>query len=174
MKRSILVASLLILVAVAAVSLITGIFFHPEGMGRGRGGSGFASVSIYTQVIPTAAMIGMLALFIYYTALPEIPNIPVQRADAGRSSDKENERQVAQVKSVDESLRFLDADERRVCEILREAGGNLLQKEIAWKTGYSKVKTHRIVYRLVKRGAVNVEKYYNTNKVSLKSQLPEK
>ena len=45
----------------------------------------------------------------------------------------------------------------------------MLQKEIAWKTGYSKVKIHRIVYRLAKRGVVEVEKYFNTNKVRLKT-----
>lgn len=38
----------------------------------------------------------------------------------------------------------------------------MLQTEIGWKVGYSKVKTHRIVYRLAKRGLVEVNEYFNT------------
>ncbi|MGB9659001.1 MAG: helix-turn-helix transcriptional regulator [Nitrososphaerales archaeon] len=68
-------------------------------------------------------------------------------------------------------ISFFDADEKRVIEVLKEAGGSMLQKEITWKTGYSKVKTHRIVHRLAKRGILEVEKYFNTNKVRIKNNL---
>jgi uncharacterized membrane protein len=51
------------------------------------------------------------------------------------------------------------------------AGGTMLQKEISWKTGHSRVKTHRVLIRLIKRGVVSAEKYYNTNKISLSGFL---
>lgn len=173
MKRNVLVVTLLLFVAVAVASLIIGIVLHPEGMGRGRGGSGFAGVSIYTNVIPIVAIVGILAIFVYYTTLPEMPYTQTER-DAVSKGSKESDKEDSPSMPLDVALRFLEVDERRICEVLKEAGGSLLQKEITWKTGYSKVKTHRIVYRLAKRGVVEVEKYFNTNKISLKNQLPEK
>jgi len=72
---------------------------------------------------------------------------------------------------INVALRLLEPDERKVVEALIEAGGTLLQKEISWKTGYSRVKTHRILVRLIRRGVVTSEKYYNTNKITLSKWL---
>lgn len=69
--------------------------------------------------------------------------------------------------SIDVILRLLDTDERQVVEALLEAGGSLLQKDISWKTGFSRVKTHRILVRLLRRDVVTSEKYYNTNRITL-------
>ena len=72
------------------------------------------------------------------------------------------------------SLKFLEADERKVVEVLLEAKGSILQKEISWKTGFSRVKTHRVLARLIRRGVVTAEKYYNTNKITLADSLFDK
>ena len=74
---------------------------------------------------------------------------------------------------TDIALRLLEPDERNVVETLVNEGGSMLQKEISWKTNYSRVKTHRILVRLIRRGVVTSEKYYNTNKVSLSNWLLE-
>jgi DNA-binding transcriptional regulator LsrR (DeoR family) len=50
----------------------------------------------------------------------------------------------------------------------------MLQKEISWETGFSRVKTHRVLARLIRRGVVIAEKYYNTNKITLADFLLEK
>jgi len=68
-------------------------------------------------------------------------------------------------------LRVLNDDERKVIETLAAEGGTMLQKDIRWKTGLSRVKTHRILFRLNKRGIVSAEKYYNTNKIKLADWL---
>jgi uncharacterized membrane protein len=65
----------------------------------------------------------------------------------------------------------LNEDERKVIETLVTGGGTMLQKDIRWKTGLSRVKTHRILHRLAKRGIVSAEKYYNTNKITLADWL---
>lgn len=80
----------------------------------------------------------------------------------------------AQEPPVDVALRLLEADERRVVEVLIEAGGSMLQKEISWKTGFSKVKTHRVLVRLVRRSIVVTEKYYNTNRITIAKWLLKK
>jgi uncharacterized membrane protein len=69
--------------------------------------------------------------------------------------------------SIDVVLRLLETDERRVVDALLEAGGSLLQKDISWKTGFSRVKTHRVLVRLLRRDVVTSEKYYNTNRITL-------
>ena len=69
------------------------------------------------------------------------------------------------------ALRLLESDERQVVDILVKAGGSLLQKEISWETGFSRVKTHRVLVRLIRRGVVTSEKYYNTNKITLAEWL---
>jgi len=75
--------------------------------------------------------------------------------------------------SIDVVLRLLETDERRVVEALLEAGGSLLQKDISWKTGFSRVKTHRILVRLLRRDVVISEKYYNTNRITLSDWIQQ-
>ncbi len=91
---------------------------------------------------------------------------PVGRGGEGSQAKAESMRELA--------LQFLDADERRVVEALLEAKGSMLQKEISWKTGFSRVKTHRVLTRLIRRGVVSAEKYYNTNKITLTDTLLDK
>jgi len=72
---------------------------------------------------------------------------------------------------IEVALRLLESDERKVVEAIIEAGGSLLQKEISWETSFSRVKTHRVLMRLIRRGVVTSEKYYNTNKITLAEWL---
>lgn len=72
---------------------------------------------------------------------------------------------------LDAVLRVLNEDEKKIIETLVAEGGTMLQKDIRWKTGLSRVKTHRILFRLAGRGIVLAEKYYNTNKIVLASWL---
>jgi len=76
-----------------------------------------------------------------------------------------------QVEPIEIALRLLESDEKRVVKALIDAGGSMLQKEISWKTNFSRVKTHRILVRLIRRGVVTSEKYYNTNKITLAEWL---
>ncbi|UCE16613.1 MAG: hypothetical protein JSV12_03115 [Candidatus Bathyarchaeota archaeon] len=76
--------------------------------------------------------------------------------------------------ALDAVLRVLNEDERNVIETLVAGGGTMMQKDIRWKTGLSRVKTHRILFRLAQRGIVSAEKYYNTNKITLADWLTRK
>jgi uncharacterized membrane protein len=73
--------------------------------------------------------------------------------------------------ALDAVLRILNEGERKVIDTLVAEGGMMLQKDIRWKTGLSRVKTHRILFRLAKRGIVSAEKYYNTNRITLAEWL---
>lgn len=72
---------------------------------------------------------------------------------------------------VDAVLRLLNEDEKKVIKTLVAEGGMTLQKDISWKTRFSRVKTHRVLYRLAERGLVAAEKHYNTDKIKLADRL---
>lgn len=86
-------------------------------------------------------------------------------ADIGGSPERENALEVA--------LRLLEPDEIRIVEAVKGAGGSMLQKDISYQLGLSRVKTHRILVRLIKRGVVSAEKYHNTNRIDLADWLKE-
>ena len=71
------------------------------------------------------------------------------------------------------SLRLLHDDERRVVEALVKAGGSMLQKDISYDLKLSRVRTHRVLVRLIERGVVKAEKHYNTNMITLSDWLRE-
>jgi len=68
-------------------------------------------------------------------------------------------------------LRLLSEDERKAVSKLVDGGGKALQAEISRLPGLSKVKSHRIVKRLEKRGVVTVEDFGKTNMVRLAKEI---
>ena len=72
---------------------------------------------------------------------------------------------------IEAVLQVIGEDERKVVHVLMESGGQMLQKEVSWKTGFSRVKTHRVLVKLLRRGLVSAEKYYNTNRITLANWL---
>jgi hypothetical protein len=72
---------------------------------------------------------------------------------------------------LDVTLRLLNEDEGRIVRALVGAGGSMLQKDISYDLGLSRVKTHRVLVGLIERGVVYAEKHYNTNKITLAEWL---
>ena len=68
-------------------------------------------------------------------------------------------------------IKGLTEEERKVVEYIAENGGEVLQKDIARDLGLSRLKTHRLVSSLRKRGVVEVEQWGNTNKVRLRREV---
>ena len=64
----------------------------------------------------------------------------------------------------------LTQDERRVVEYLERNGGQALQKEIARELGITRLKAHRLISSLRKRGVVEVKPWGNTNLVRLNKE----
>jgi len=76
---------------------------------------------------------------------------------------------------IDAVMMVLEPDEQRIVEALKEAGGNMCQNEVAKKVGYSRVKAHRTIARLAKRGVILIEKLGagKTNRISISPWLLE-
>jgi uncharacterized membrane protein len=49
----------------------------------------------------------------------------------------------------------------------------MLQRDISRELGFSRIKTHRVLVRLLRRGVVKAKKYYNTNRIELANWLKQ-
>ena len=64
-------------------------------------------------------------------------------------------------------LSVLDEYEKKVVEIVSNAGGEVNQRKIVQETNLSKAKVSRVIRSLVERGIVEVERLGRTNKIKL-------
>ena len=148
---------------------------------------GSESLLQYWIIIPVIIISGIvIILYVYRSWFPQLHTIQptdhlknqvrqhtdshvndLNEHDTQNISNKNLHEREEESPSINVVLRLLETDERRVVEALVEAGGSLLQKDISWKTGFSRVKTHRILVRLLRRDVVTSEKYYNTNRITL-------
>lgn len=155
---------LIILVALA-ISVIFLIF----GLGsvfswKGHGMSGRIPQSLWLALAMIPLFIG-ISVFGYALVFPEIGEKKLEEKPSALTVVEEG------VSALDAVLRVLKKDERKVIETIVADGGTILQKDIRWKTDFSRVKTHRILHRLAERGIVSSEKYYNTKKITLADWL---
>ena len=129
----------------------------------------------YTLIIVATASIAIIAFSVILLLFPRLQGMastesirPTIERDQPRGEEGYN-----RIKAVDVAMRLLEPDEKRVMEAMIEAGGSLLQKDISYETGFSWVKTHRVLVRLIRRGVVTAEKYYNTNRIEVADWLNE-
>ncbi|MEM2110701.1 MAG: hypothetical protein QXX08_02355 [Candidatus Bathyarchaeia archaeon] len=156
-------------VLLAALVLVAVLFGLGSGGfgGRGRGYGGLSGVPRYVWIVLIIVFAVALVIFLAYSwVFPDIsekkpPLDSYHKAPAVERSET----------ALDAVLRVSNEEERKVIETLVTEGGTMLQKDIRWKTGLSRVKTHRILLRLAERGIVSAEKYYNTNKIKLADWL---
>ena len=64
---------------------------------------------------------------------------------------------------------LLSEDERRIVELVKGRPDGVLQSDLVIKTGYSKVKMHRILKSLENKGLVKRGRFGITNKVIINS-----
>ena len=150
---------------------------------------GELSIQRYFWIVPLL-LIPLFLIILYRILIPDLQKVKVTENietevleknnsneeiphDGGTqtSTEQETDNKTLEKARIKLALQLLDSDERRVVEALLDAKGSMLQKEISWKIGFSRVKTHRVLARLIKRRIVSAEKYYNTNKITLSNFL---
>ncbi|TET18828.1 hypothetical protein E3J74_09505 [Candidatus Bathyarchaeota archaeon] len=162
--------ALIFFLAISFILTVLGFFlFTFEGGFGGRGhGMGDQIPQSFLLLLFFGPLVALLSVLGYTLIFPEL----------GEGKPKVEPSSVPTVEKGESALsavlRVLNEDERKVIEILVAEGGTMLQKDIRWKTGLSRVKTHRILFRLAKRGIVSAEKHYNTNKITLADWLKNK
>lgn len=70
-------------------------------------------------------------------------------------------------------LKFLNINERRVLEKLIEENGKVFQSEISKMEDMTKLKTHRAVKSLEKKGIIKLENYGKTNRIILTKDVKD-
>ena len=99
--------------------------------------------------------------------LPAVPDASPVRAGLGQSVG-EASGPAAESKVDDERiLRTLDADELRLYEMIRDAGGELLQMHVVSAKIFSKAKVTRLLDKLEKRGLAVRERHGMTNRIRI-------
>lgn len=114
----------------------------------------FPFLVLFSSILFLSTILASVTGIIFFLVLPEIKTYYA----ATNGNGKENTAMV---------LKTLKPEERSIVAVLDAHGGTHLQKYITKETGLSRLKTHRLVATLSERGIVQVQKYGNTNQVTL-------
>ncbi|MFA5125485.1 MAG: hypothetical protein WC462_00595 [archaeon] len=74
---------------------------------------------------------------------------------------------------TDALVSFLNKDEKLVVKKLLDSDGKVLQAELSRLEGLGKVKSHRVLQRLLDRGVIDKESYGKTNIIKLNKNIKE-
>lgn len=149
---------LLLSILIGALAYALVYFFAPtESPGRGFGTAIQRYLWIPVAIVPVSFSIGLLG---YLALFPEIKQKPSAKPEVPEKTQP-----------LSAVMRVLRDDERKIVEFLVSSGGKMLQRDLGRKAGFSRVKTHRILYRLATRGIVTAEKHYNTYEITLADWL---
>lgn len=96
-------------------------------------------------------LLGIIVSFFYFERKLEIP-LPSEERKAAY-------------------LSLLQPSERKVLEKVIGSGGKVLQSEVSRVEGVGKVKAHRVIERLIKRGVLEKEQMGKTNMLRLRKDL---
>jgi len=168
--------------------------FVAEVLQYGKGQQGTGGLAAFIQqyfFLLVLLIVVPLIIVTYHLLFPNLNKIPATRTlrnavetqrvqedlksqDRLDDSDGEElgkvepvEAEVAAPDAIDLALRLLRPDERKMVEALLHAEGSMRQKDITHETGFSRVKTHRVLAKLIRRNVVESEKHYNTNRITL-------
>jgi hypothetical protein len=125
-----------------------------------------------------AALFGIAVIFMFFPRLERVKSTGAFRPEVEKLEEKVDEatesiEDIGGGQAFDVAMRLLEPEERRVVEALSASGGSMLQKNISYELGFSRVKTHRVLVKLLRRGVVTAEKQYNTNRIELAEWLVE-
>ena len=163
----------LLIILIGAVALISTIgTFLPHQMmmlggGGGMGqmmGSGFGMGSFLWPTVLTFSTTIVVVVVAYVVLVPTIRY-------SEEAETKPQSSTAATLHAMDVVMRIVKPDERMALEVLRNSGGVCFQKDITYKTGLSKLKTHRIVARLAERGIIQVRKVGKSNEIKVPTWL---
>ena len=133
-----------------------------------RGPFGQSGGWTLTNMLLVALIIILILIVFYLVFFPRLERVTSNSSIQPKVEDIKEEK-----KSIDVALKLLEHDEKRVVEAIMGAGGSILQKDISYNLEISRVKTHRILVKLINRGIVTAEKQYNTNMITLADWLQE-
>lgn len=163
-----------LIITICAIAIFLGLLIYglteaPHGQSSGKGDN---HPPIPTYILSLASIFIIIAIIpIFYILIQrgleknfrETMKVLIQSVN--ENTNKDNQPGVVNYESI--LLNFLNYQEKQVIKKLIEEKGNVLQSEISRMGNMGKVKTHRAVKDLERKGVIKIEKYGNTNQIYL-------
>jgi len=168
---------MLVISIICLITFFIVIIYGLTGAPHGDGAQDRGHPAIPTYIISISGIILIVALiplfyYIIYSGLEKNyeKNMEILSKTIGNNQNITNE---ATSKSdfTKIILNFLTYNEKKVINKIIENKGSILQSEISRMESMGKVKTHRIIKELERKGIVIVEKYGNTNRINISEKL---
>lgn len=161
MKQFKIIISIVILIA--SIFLLFDKLFTPQpiqiiletGQEVTTFGSDYFSLTDSLLLIVSSFLIGSVTIYLFYNS---------DTKEVIKSFRKENRMK----EKYEMVIPLLSKDERSVFQELINSNGEMLQNALVLKSGLSKVKMTRILYRLEKKNLIVKERHGLTNKIKLK------
>jgi uncharacterized membrane protein len=147
--------AILVLVALLNGSSIGIALYHGIAL-RSLSGTRSDVFEIFTEII--IPLLGGIILIVAAMRLLHSDQRRIVRAGARK------ERQAQKEKAIDT---FLNADEKKVITLVKASKGGALQSDLVIRSGFSKVKAHRILKSLENKNLIKRGRFGITNKVIL-------
>ena len=124
---------------------------------------------------PALLMIATVLASYYFISRRLEKQLEKNMALISKLIDKKNSIPKTSIKKVEHNaiLRFLNASERKIMEKLIENKGTALQSEISRAPGMNKLKTHRAIKDLERKGILKTESHGKTNRIILDSDIQD-
>jgi uncharacterized membrane protein len=134
-------------------------------------------IPIYNSLLSSALLIVAIIPISYYFISKRFEERLERKFDViTKLMKKNNSVSNKSTKEIDDRniiLKFLNAGERKVVEALIDRKGEILQSEISRMEGMTKLKTHRAVRDLERKGVVKRENYGKTHRIILSKDVKE-
>jgi uncharacterized membrane protein len=147
--------AILVLVALLNGASIVIAVYHGIAL-RSLSGTRSVVLEMFTDII--IPLLGGMMLIASAMRLLNSSQRRIVRSSARRGRQAQKERAINT---------FLNADEKRVISIVKASKGGALQSDIVIRSGFSKVKAHRILKSLENRNLIKRGRFGITNKVIL-------
>jgi DNA-binding MarR family transcriptional regulator len=168
----------LLLVSIISLLIFFGLIIYGlTSAPHGDGAEDRGHPVIPTYIISIAGIIlivALIPLFYYFIYNGLEKNYEKNMEILSKTINENKNTNVKQSDNTDFTkvfLKFLSYNEKKVINKLIEQKGPVLQSEISRLESMGKVKTHRAIKDLEKKGIIVVEKYGNTNRIILSEDL---
>ncbi|TRZ54591.1 hypothetical protein D4Q76_02150 [archaeon] len=135
-------------------------------------------IPIFYRLLLSPALLMIAAIFITYYLITRRLEEKLEKnmKIISRIVSKNNQTPKKEKKETDSRdivLKFLNPGERKVLEMLIERKDAVLQSEISRMDGMTKLKTHRAVRDLERKGIIKIESFGKTNRIVLSKDIRE-
>ena len=149
------------------------IWYRPLIMGL----RGSRPIPIHTLLIPSVLLIVAIIPISYYfisqSLEKKLENNMIVISKLIKKNNSVSTKSPTEIGDKNIILKFLNPSERKVIERLIETKGNVLQSEISRIEGMTKLKTHRAVKDLERKGIIKRESYGKTHRIILSKDIKD-